>query len=76
MPEVEVPEQDGLWGDINGSGNVDINDVQLLYNLLEAGEAAAAYDLNGDGTLDQVDLDCLFDAVLNPETTKEGGKMA
>lgn len=82
MPEPENGEPEGkasetLWGDLNGSGCVDINDVQMLYAILESGAADASCDLNGDGAADQADLDALLEAVLNPAANQsensEGG---
>ena len=64
-----------LWGDLNGSGSVDINDAQILYKCLQDGTADEACDLNGDGAVDQADLDALVEAILNPEEM-EGGDPA
>lgn len=85
MPEYEAPatieeERQTLRGDLNGSGSVDINDVQMLYNLLLQGSADETCDFNGDGAVDQADLDALLDAILNPEAAQpeedEGGERA
>lgn len=85
MSENEVlaaPEEESrtLRGDLNGSGSVDINDVQMLYNLLLQGSADEMCDFNGDGAVDQADLDALLDAILNPEAAlpeeDEGGDLA
>ncbi len=85
MSENEVlaaPEDERrtLRGDLNGSGSVDINDVQMLYNLLLEGSADEMCDFNGDGAVDQADLDALLDAILNPEAAlpeeDEGGDLA
>lgn len=57
-------------GDVNGSGNVDMTDMQCLYELLstgrysgslsdEAGRRAA--DINGDGRVDILDYQRLYD---------------
>lgn len=57
-------------GDVNGSGDVDMTDMQCLYELLstdkysgsltdEAGRRAA--DINGDGTVDILDYQRLYD---------------
>ena len=59
-------------GDINGSGDVDMTDMQCLYELLstdkysgsltdEAGRRAA--DINGDGTVDILDYQRLYDVL-------------
>ena len=59
-------------GDINGSGDVDMTDMQCLYELLstdkysgsltdEAGRRAA--DINGDGTVDILDYQRMYDVL-------------
>ena len=85
MPENEAPavfeeESRTLRGDLNGSGSVDVNDVQMLYNLLLEGSADETCDFNGDGAVDQADLDALLDAILAPEAAQpeedKGGDLA
>lgn len=59
-------------GDVNGSGDVNMTDMQCLYELLstdkysgsltdEAGRRAA--DINGDGTVDILDYQRLYDVL-------------
>lgn len=60
-----------IWGDVNGSGELDINDAQLLYEMLSAGEADLAFDFNGDETVDQADLELLTEAILDPQRREE-----
>ena len=54
--------------------------MQMLYNLLLEGSADEMCDFNGDGAVDQADLDALLDAILNPEAAlpeeDEGGDLA
>ena len=71
--EVPVKFETVLLYDVNGSGNVDINDAQWLYAMLtayESGEIAyediLRYDLDGDGNLTQDDLACLMAALSDP----------
>ena len=71
--EVPVRFETVLLYDVNGSGNVDINDAQWLYAMLtayESGEIAyediLRYDLDGDGNLTQDDLACLMAALSDP----------
>lgn len=75
MNAAREQKAEALWGDLNGSGSVDINDAQILYNCLQDGTADEACDLNGDGAVDQADLDALVEAILNPEEM-EGGDQA
>ena len=49
-------------GDINGDGQTDIRDVDLMCQQLHASEATA--DLNGDQVIDQNDLDYLVEQLL------------
>ncbi len=54
---------------------MDINDAQLLYSLLSKGTADERYDVNGDGAVDQTDLDALMDMILNPKSAEGGDKV-
>ena len=55
-------------GDLDGSGGVDILDAYSLARQIEQGQAAAALDFNGDGRVDQRDVDLLAGraVALNP----------
>lgn len=63
-----------IWGDVNGSGSVDMNDVQLIYDIVSgqsAGDFADRADVNGDGMVDNADIEQLMQFILNgkqPET--------
>lgn len=57
-------------GDVNGSGDVDMTDMQCLYELLSTGKYSGslsgeagrkAADINGDGTVDILDYQRLYD---------------
>jgi subtilisin family serine protease len=53
------PDDDGLYEDVNGDGVVDMDDVELLYqmalyNLVPS--STDAFDFNGDGTFDMYDI--------------------
>ena len=73
-PAMQTP---ALVGDFNGSGLVDVNDVQYLYEkLLEmqreghapTADELALYDLNGDGKFDVNDANYLLDRLDELET--------
>lgn len=63
-----------VWGDVNGSGSVDMNDVQLIYDIVSgqhAGDFADQADVNGDGAVDNADVEQLMQFILDgtqPET--------
>ena len=66
-----------VWGDVNGSGSVDMNDVQLIYDIASgqsAGDFADRADVNGDGMVDNADVEQLMQFILDgkqPETNAE-----
>lgn len=68
--ETELADEK-LWGDLNNSGALDINDVQMLYEKIHAGETDESLDFNGDGRVDQADTDWLADAIM--DLHHEGG---
>ena len=56
----------GLRGDLNHDGMVDVTDVSLCIDMV-LGKAAADFsnaDLNGDGNIDVTDVSLLIDIVL------------
>ena len=59
----ELPEE-RLWGDLNGTGKVDVSDAQLLYDGLKQGQTWPEWDLNGDGEVNGEDLEALTAAIL------------
>ena len=62
-PAEELPEE-RLWGDLNGTGKVDVSDAQLLYDGLKQGQTWPEWDLNGDGEVNGEDLEALTAAIL------------
>ena len=57
-----------VWGDVNGSGSVDMNDVQLIYDIVSgqsAGDFADRADVNGDGAVDNADIEQLMQFILD-----------
>ena len=63
--DVEQPTPDG---DLNGDGNVDIEDVNLLINLIleniAPGQVVGNPDIDGSGTPDIVDVNLLINIIL------------
>jgi len=53
------PDNDGLYEDVNGDGVVDMEDVELLYQIAlrnVVGPDTEAFDFNGDGRFDMYDV--------------------
>ena len=56
----------GLQGDVNGSGKVDIDDLNLLINIiLELAPTNAHADVDGSGSVDIDDLNTLINILLS-----------
>ena len=62
---LDIPECGAVFGDINGDGLTDQDDVQELLDSVTAGENISLQigDLNGDGAVDNADVLYLFDFV-------------
>lgn len=53
-------------GDINGDGNIAVNDVTNLIDQLLSGEELPPYvDVNGDGNVNIKDVTILIDMILS-----------
>lgn len=58
------PDDDGVYEDLNGNGEIDTDDVVLLFQHKEEAvitDHVEAYDLNGNGRIDFDDVNELFD---------------
>ena len=61
-----IVEMEGLTGDVNGDGGIDVSDVTSLIDLLlSGGEIPIGADVNGDGHVDISDVTALIDRLLN-----------
>jgi hypothetical protein len=61
-------DDDGLYEDVNGDGNVTVADVQTLWdnrNDPAITDNAEFYDFNGDGSFDVVDVQALWNEIVD-----------
>jgi M6 family metalloprotease-like protein len=56
-----------LKGDINGDGEVNVADVNVLINIILTGDSTGVTnsDVNGDGEVTVADINALIDIILN-----------
>lgn len=58
----------GIMGDLNADGNIDVDDVNILINIILGNDDAAKYDgradVNGDNTIDVDDVNALINIIL------------
>lgn len=54
---------DGLTGDVNEDGEVNIADVVILTNVIIADSMDLKYDINGDGKVDTHDIIALVNII-------------
>ncbi|MBQ6749461.1 MAG: CotH kinase family protein [Bacteroidaceae bacterium] len=59
-------EEEGLAGDVNGDGSVDISDVTCLVNIIlgRADDTYSRADVNGDGSVNISDVTSLVNVIL------------
>ena len=55
----------GLTGDVNGDGEVNIADVNALLDHILTGVAGSAADVNADGEVNIADINAVIDLILN-----------
>ena len=54
----------GQAGDFDGDGSVDANDIDMLYNAINAGLLVTDYDLDESGTVDEGDATRLIENLI------------
>jgi hypothetical protein len=54
-----------LQGDVNESGAIDAADIDFLYDSFSASNTSPVFDLDGDGNVDQEDVDRLVTVILD-----------
>jgi hypothetical protein len=58
------PDGDGLFEDVNGDGERDVLDVQLLFTEFDGEADDLEFDFNTDGTVNIIDVQALFAQVV------------
>ena len=60
-----IKQEGGIFGDLNGDGQVNAGDVSDFYTALLAGSTDSQYDLNGDGSVNTGDVSILYKIILD-----------
>ena len=57
----------GIYGEVNGDGEVTTVDITCLYNYLLNGDETylATSDVDGDGEVTTVDITCIYNILLS-----------
>jgi len=58
-------EQPGMIGDVDGSGEVNISDINAVIDLILNAGYTQAGDVNGDGGVNISDINAIIDIILN-----------
>jgi hypothetical protein len=64
---VEAIPDAGLRGDVNGDGVVNGTDIQVVINLIVAGEFDEKADVNEDGTVNGTDIQEVINIIVSGE---------
>lgn len=60
-----LPYLDGVTGDVNGDGEVNIADVNALIDMILSGDLDIIGDVDGDGEVGISDVNAVIDIILN-----------
>ena len=64
----EITVEDEVPGDLDGSGTVDVDDLNIIINMmLDKTDKSDAADLNGDGNVDVDDLNAIINIILGKD---------
>ncbi|MBR6284036.1 MAG: hypothetical protein IKR25_07060, partial [Muribaculaceae bacterium] len=59
------PAEPGVKGDLDGSGAVDVDDLNMIINImLGKAETTSAADVTGDGSVDVDDMNAIINIML------------
>ena len=52
-------------GDVNGDGEVNIADINVVIDIILSGASSSAADVNGDGEINIADVNAVIDIILS-----------
>lgn len=64
MIEDLTPAPQPVNGDVNGDGNVNISDINMLIDMILSGKSRPNGDVNGDGSVNIADINAVIDIIL------------
>ena len=67
-------EEDGMAGDVNGDGMVNVQDIIGIINWILSGDYSSAGDLNGDGSLNVQDIILVVNMILGGSRTMDANR--
>ena len=59
-----TPAPQPIKGDVNGDGNVNISDINVLIEMILTGKTQPVGDVNGDGRIHIADVNAVIDIIL------------
>ena len=59
-----TPGPQPTTGDVNGDGNLNISDINVLIDMILSGKTQANGDVNGDGSVNIADINAVIDMIL------------
>ena len=59
-----TPEPQPVTGDVNGDGNVNISDVNVIIDMILSGKYATTGDVNSDGNINISDVNAIIAIIL------------
>ncbi len=65
MVDVVCPEDEGIMGDLNNDGTLNIQDIIIMINIVLGSEYNEAADLSGDGIINVLDVIQLMNLILD-----------
>ncbi len=74
LVNVSIETDNGLRGDVNGDGEVNVADINTLIDIILGGrvdeDTRIRADVNGDGEVNIADVNAVIDIILNPAGSK------